>query len=148
MGRFLMNFFDASALYVSLGWQVFPLKPGSKEPWPGSRGVLDATADADVIAKWAQRDISSNVAIACGKSNLLVVDLDPRHGAWERMADWEREGRMFPRTVCAETRSVRDAMPKIESFLSKYAGANDELVENFSTGDRRDQGWRRCWKPP
>jgi Bifunctional DNA primase/polymerase, N-terminal len=100
-----MNFFDAAAQYVSVGWQVFPLKPGSKEPWPGSRGVLDASDDAELLATWAERDNTSNVAIACGKSGLMVVDLDPRHGCWKRIADWKREGKVFPRTVCAETRS-------------------------------------------
>ena len=48
--------------------------------------LLDATANADAIAEWAQRDNSSNIAIACGKSRLMVVDLDPRHGCWERLA--------------------------------------------------------------
>ena len=61
-----------------LGWQVFPLRPGSKEPWPGSRGVRDASDDAELLATWAEHDNTSNVAIACGKSGLIVVEPAPR----------------------------------------------------------------------
>jgi CheY-like chemotaxis protein len=44
-----MNFRDVAAFYVSLGWKVFPLQPGSKRPFDGSRGVIDATDDALAI---------------------------------------------------------------------------------------------------
>ena len=54
------------------------MRPGSKEPWPGSRGVRDASDDAELLATWAEHDNTSNVAIACGKSGLIVVEPAPR----------------------------------------------------------------------
>lgn len=32
-----------------------------KEPWPGSRGVRDASDDAELLATWAEHDNTSNV---------------------------------------------------------------------------------------
>lgn len=131
-----MNFFDAAAHYVSLGWYVFPLKPGSKEPWPGSRGVLDATDDGDTISLWAVRDNSSNIGIACGKSGLIVLDFDLRHGSAKTIAEWTRKGLKFPPTVYAKTRSGGDHLfyrldkPLPEGWKRKLPGGVDIQTGN------------------
>ena len=42
----------AALAYASeLGWAVFPLKPGGKEPLV-ARGCLEATTDPEQIAAW------------------------------------------------------------------------------------------------
>lgn len=100
-----MNFRDTAAFYVSLGWKVFPLQPGSKRPFDGSHGVIDATDDATKIDAWHARAPDSNIAIACGVSGLMVVDLDPRNHCWNTLARWEAERKVLPMTVHARTRS-------------------------------------------
>src|SRR5262249_43536700 len=74
-----MNFREAADWYVSLGWKVLPLQPGSKVPFAGSHAVNDATNDPGVIDSWHARAPDSNIAIACGASDLLVLDFDPRN---------------------------------------------------------------------
>lgn len=131
-----MNFRDAAAFYVSLGWKVFPLEPGSKRPFPGSRGVLDATDDADVIDGWHRQAPTSNIAIACGVSGLMVVDLDPRHHCWQTLARWEAERKALPMTVHARTRSgglhlyFALANPLPDGWKRKLAGGVDIQTGN------------------
>lgn len=77
------------------GLAVFPLWPRSKTPClhgkhrcPGtgvcSGGHLGweqrATLDPDLIRYWWKASPTSNVGIACGPSNLYVLDLDPARG--------------------------------------------------------------------
>ena len=61
------------------GWHVFPVHPRSKVPaipdWENT-----ATTDLDKIAAWWQRR-PFNIGISTGPSGLLVIDLDPSHGA-------------------------------------------------------------------
>jgi Bifunctional DNA primase/polymerase, N-terminal len=57
------------------GWHVFPLRPDDKRP-----AVRDwesrATLDADRIRRCWTAGARYNVAVACGPSRLVVVDLD------------------------------------------------------------------------
>lgn len=69
----------AALWYASVGLPVFPLMPGSKRPWPGSRGCRDATLDAATISRWWGVEPRSNVAIATGHL-LDVVDIDGAEG--------------------------------------------------------------------
>ncbi|TQM01692.1 bifunctional DNA primase/polymerase [Pseudonocardia kunmingensis] len=77
------------------GLHVFPLWPHSKTPClhgkrhctgtvPCADGHLGweqrATVDPDLIRYWWTASPASNVGIACGPSNLYVLDLDPAHG--------------------------------------------------------------------
>ncbi|RAS59507.1 bifunctional DNA primase/polymerase-like protein [Lentzea atacamensis] len=77
------------------GLHVFPLWPRSKTPClHGKRrcqgtGVCAqghlgweqrATTDPDLIRYWWSASPTSNVGIACGPSNLYVLDLDDAHG--------------------------------------------------------------------
>jgi hypothetical protein len=84
------------------GFHVFPLKPGTKRPmlkdWENS-----ATSDPEQIARWWSVTPGANIAIACGPSNLLVIDLDkakkpgaPRHG--QQTLTELAGGRELPRT--------------------------------------------------
>lgn len=59
------------------GFKVFPLQPGEKTPLKSFKWKKEASADGDVIRKWAGRWPDANYAIATGEdSGLLVVDLD------------------------------------------------------------------------
>jgi len=94
---------DFALLYAGLGWRVFPVhamlddacscgnascsSPG-KHPRT-RRGCKDASADERRIRAWWKRWPDANVAVATGEnSDLVVIDVDPRHGgddAWETL---------------------------------------------------------------
>ena len=68
----------AALVYASMGLSVIPLR--GKLPifknWPEV-----ATTDCDTIQKWFQQQPDANLGIATGKkSNVFVMDIDPRHG--------------------------------------------------------------------
>lgn len=66
----------AALEYAKLGWYIFPLLPGRKEP-ATSHGVKDATIDQIQISKWWSRNPKYNIGLACGrKSGVYVIDID------------------------------------------------------------------------
>lgn len=70
----------AAALdYAAHGWEVFPLRPASKIPYAGSRGVLDASSDLEQVARWWVKAPHSNIG---GRlpAGLVALDVDPRSG--------------------------------------------------------------------
>jgi hypothetical protein len=65
---------EAARDYARLGFAVFPLRPATKIPFAGSRGVLDATTDeATVVSLWTANP-TANIGIST--TGLLVVDRD------------------------------------------------------------------------
>jgi len=98
-------FEDAAALYVGLGWEVFPLAAGSKLPAiKGGHGFKDATDDADQIRQWAKAFPNANIAIATGKpSGIVVVDIDPRNGGADSVSRLAGRGFLFPDCPQAKT---------------------------------------------
>jgi hypothetical protein len=57
------------------GWEIFPLRPRTKEPFAGI-GVYQATSDLAQIRQWWTRWPQANVALHCGGSGILAIDLD------------------------------------------------------------------------
>ncbi|GAA1027152.1 MULTISPECIES: bifunctional DNA primase/polymerase [Amycolatopsis] len=81
----------AAALWCAArGWAVFPLKAGGKIPaiegWQRW-----ATRDAATIVGWWRRHPADNVGIACGPSDLVVLDLDDPRGQRARNGPHGRE---------------------------------------------------------
>jgi hypothetical protein len=75
-----MNFFEASADFVSLGFKVFPLVPGRKLPlieaWQ-----KQASDDLEAITTWSGRWANANIGVATGiKSGVAVIDVDVKAG--------------------------------------------------------------------
>lgn len=70
--------------------------PGKHPRTPN--GVKDATTDPAIIAGWWGRWPKAHVAIAAGASGLLVVDVDPRNGGDDSLADLERQHGPLPDT--------------------------------------------------
>jgi hypothetical protein len=66
----------AQAVLDDLGARAFPLGPRSKIPLPGSHGFEDASFDHAQIKRWWDKTPTANVGIACGESNLTVLDFD------------------------------------------------------------------------
>jgi hypothetical protein len=91
--------------HLCRGWTVFPLEPGGKRPLfvSGYGRVrwrqLDRMTSAGVLDAWT-RFPDANVAIDCGRSGLLVVDIGDA-GAWRGLLD--EVGVTEPRTLTVRT---------------------------------------------
>src|SRR5689334_13506215 len=87
--------------YASHHWAVFPLN-GKMPAIPkrlGGRGVLDATSDLVTVTNWwSDRYAGCNIG---GKvpENMLVLDVDPRHGGDESLAAHEKIHGKLPDTL-------------------------------------------------
>ena len=96
--------------YAELGWPMFPLGVGSKLPKipksAGGRGFHDATVDVEMITSWWSRWLRANVGVRTGPtSNLVVLDVDPRHGGDESFDALEAKHGPLPDTLVAATPS-------------------------------------------
>jgi putative DNA primase/helicase len=102
--------FDHARLYLSLGLAVLPLhRPvdhgeqlrcscgksdcDSPAKHPAGHlaphGLRDASRNANIVAKWFEGE-NWNIGIATGAaSGVVVLDIDPRHGGDETLADLE-----------------------------------------------------------
>jgi hypothetical protein len=97
-----MNGLGAAAVdYARRGWYVFPVAPRGKTPVT-RRGMLDASTDKGLVAAWWQDRPRANIGINCGKSGLLVVDLDGED-AVRTWADLAARHGGHPRTLVART---------------------------------------------
>lgn len=95
---------DAALRYASLGWEVFPLAARSKVPRRGSRGLLDATSDAETVREWWSKDPNANIGLNVGRSGLVCVDVDPRHNGDATWSELVSElGEEVSRTVASAT---------------------------------------------
>jgi len=109
----------AALAYANRDWAIFPLhtprEDGScdcnrddcrnigKHPRT-MNGFKDATTDEAQIRKWWGSWPKSNVGVACGASGLVVLDVDPRNGGDESLADLrEKHGEDWLNTVVSLT---------------------------------------------
>jgi len=80
----------AALYYAKQGHPVFPLQPGSKQPFPGSRGFKDATTNTEQIKAWWQTAPDANIGLATGHT-LDVIDCDGAKGlsnyTWQDFID-------------------------------------------------------------
>jgi hypothetical protein len=90
--------------YARRGLHVFPIKPGEKQP-PLVKWSAEATTDKATVRRWWSRWPSANIGIACGPSNLCVIDLDQKNGKDGRaeLNDLELTHGRLPATLTAQT---------------------------------------------
>jgi putative DNA primase/helicase len=93
---------DAVLEYVKCDWHIFPIKSGAKTPLT-PHGFKDSTADEKQLAAWWKQWPNANIGIACGKSGLLVLDIDPRNGGDGNLSQLFKRHGKFPETVVCET---------------------------------------------
>ena len=93
----------AAALgYAAAGWEIFPLHVRGKLPLisklEGGHGHLDATADADQVRRWWATYPLANIG---GRvpAGLIVLDIDPRHGGDDAVADLQAAHGPLPSTL-------------------------------------------------
>ena len=104
--------------YSALGWKLFPCHGATQSgctcgfkdcEHPGKhpatrRGFKDATTDLAQLNTWWMKLPAANLAIATGAlSGLVVLDVDPRHGGDESLADLQRQHGRLPTTVTVLT---------------------------------------------
>ena len=94
---------DAALYYASMGLPVFPCQPRTKKP-ACANGFYDATTDKAIIRAWWSQNPDANVAMPTGKaSDLVAVDVDPRHGGDESLVDLTASHSPLPETAEALT---------------------------------------------
>jgi hypothetical protein len=116
-----MTSLDHALRYASMGWAVLPLhslragvctcgradcKSPGKHPHNDlvPHGVHDASADEHRVREWFTRVPNANVGIATGApSGFDALDVDPRNGGDDTLADIERKHGKLPDTALALT---------------------------------------------
>jgi putative DNA primase/helicase len=110
---------DAALEWAGLGFAILPLHkpvgigcscrrgPACSSPGKHPRtrhGVSDATTDADQLEAWWYRWPDANIGIATGRaSGLVVIDVDPRSGGHDYLAQLQHEHGGLPTTVTVRT---------------------------------------------
>jgi hypothetical protein len=69
---------DTALSYAERGWYVFPIQPLGKHPYPLFKWRALSSNDPTQIRRWAAdpRFANCNWALDCGKSGLIVIDVD------------------------------------------------------------------------
>lgn len=75
--------------YATLGWCVFPVAQGSKSPPKGLHWREVSTSDPAAVAALFDAYSPCNIGLDCGKSGLVVLDLDVRGGK-DGLAIWKK----------------------------------------------------------
>ena len=70
---------EAALNYAREGYYVFPVVPNGKTPLI-SENLKQSSIDIPQITEWWKRYPFANIGLDCGKSGLIVLDIDPRHG--------------------------------------------------------------------
>ncbi len=71
---------EAALTHAERGYSVFPAVPRGKRPLP-ARGFKVATRDEREILHFWDQHPDANVAVACGASRIVVLDIDSKAGA-------------------------------------------------------------------
>jgi RecA-family ATPase len=109
--------------YAQIGWAVFPVwscdqfgncrcpkgtsckTPGKHPHRLAPHGHLDATTDEITIRNWYESDLGAGIGVACDRSKLVVLDIDPRNGGHETLAVIDKENNLFVSNCVADTQS-------------------------------------------
>ncbi len=91
---------EAALEYLGRGWSVIPVREKAKRPAVPWKAYQDKCVSEKTLREWYSRSPGFNVAIVTGKlSGLVVVDVDPRHGGTESLAELEDEHGPLPETM-------------------------------------------------
>jgi hypothetical protein len=95
---------EAARRYLARGWSILPLRASDKRPlivWERLQGTHPF---AEQVSAWFRRWPNANIGIVTGElSNLVVLDIDTKHGGDGSLARLERQFGPLPETVEAIT---------------------------------------------
>lgn len=97
-----MSALESAKQYIDLGWRVHPVRR-DKTPllkgWPAK-----ATTDESQVAAWWSGNGHLGIGIVTGaSSDLVVLDIDPRHNGNESLRELEQQCGTLPVTVTCKT---------------------------------------------
>ena len=95
------TFLDHALAYRARGWFVFPLKTGTKQPIT-KHGFKDASNDPEVIRAWWGKTPRANIGLDCGRSGVIVIDVDGDEGL-NTLADLEAARGLVYSTLTSHT---------------------------------------------
>ena len=72
--------FKTALAFAGRGFSVFPIQPGSKFPFKGFSWPNLSSNDISQLHSWAEQYPNCNWALDCGKSGLVVLDIDRKPG--------------------------------------------------------------------
>ena len=105
--------------YASAGWYVFPCNSIKHPLTP--HGHLDASIDHVLITAFWKRYPDALIGVHCRRSGIVVVDIDPRNGGPETLADLESEYGEVPETLAAMT-GIQDGVRGKHLYFKAPAG--------------------------
>lgn len=122
----LSEFGRAALQYAGIGWLVFPLWPGTKNPITPN-GHLAASSDPATVAGWWQQHPAANIGISLAASGLVAVDPD----TYKPGCEWDsfKAGHAVPDTLTQRTarggQHLIFAAPPGASYASKLCEGVD-----------------------
>ncbi|PRX61427.1 bifunctional DNA primase/polymerase-like protein [Nonomuraea fuscirosea] len=129
------------------GWHVFPLAPHDKRPLPGfTAWETHATTDPALIHDmWTRGPF--NIGIACGPSNLVVLDLDVPKPDEHPPAAWARPGVNDGSDVLAVLCEKAGQPLPLETFMVRTRRGGIHLYFTAPTDrDLRNTAGKLGWK--
>ena len=94
----------AALQFADYHWSVIPMRALDKRPLIKWLEYQRRLATANEINKWYRKWPTANVGIVTGAiSGLVVLDIDPRHGGEQSLAQWEKVYEPLPLTLEART---------------------------------------------
>lgn len=115
------GFLDRALAYAARGWWVFPLKPVTKQPIT-KHGFKDATNDPKAIRAWWTKTPRANIGLDCGRSGLLVIDVDGDEGL-ETLGDLEASRGLVYHTLTSHTPGKAGKGAGLHLIFNMPAGA-------------------------
>ncbi|QKT03520.1 bifunctional DNA primase/polymerase [Ectothiorhodospiraceae bacterium 2226] len=95
---------QAALGYLARGWSVVPLRPRDKRPILRWQDFQHRHPDPDEVRGWYRHWPEANVGVVTGAiSGLVVVDVDPRHGGEDSLAELVHTYGPLPQTAEAVT---------------------------------------------